>query len=246
LPKGRTALVLRPNSGVSGDILVAGLARLAGATQDDLDQSVAALGFPDLKGKLRVAPRSLGEIAGWGLELELPHEHAHRNLADITALFEASSIPEAAKGLAVKAFSILAEAEGRVHGVDPAEVHFHEVGALDSILDTGLAAILFARLDPALFVSGPLPICDGTIKCAHGLLASPAPAVSILLEGAAVRGIESTGETVTPTGIALLKAFGVAFGPWPSMTVEAQALVFGTRVLEGVPNGAQFAKGTLT
>jgi uncharacterized protein (DUF111 family) len=241
--RGRRALVLRPNSGISGDILVAGLARVAGASQADLDEAVAALGFPGLRGRVRVAPRALGPISGWGLELELPPEHAHRKLGDILDIFGKASIPEKAKALAARAFGILAAAEGQVHGIDPSEVTFHEVGALDSILDTGLAAALFARIDPDLFVCGPLPLCDGTIRCAHGLLASPAPAVSILLEGAAVRGIESSGETVTPTGIALLKAFGARFGPWPEMTVEAQALVFGTRALPGVPNGALFAVG---
>jgi uncharacterized protein (DUF111 family) len=240
-----TVLVLRPNSGISGDIWVAGLYKLLDASQDDLDEAVLNLGFAELKGKLRVVPRTIGAITGWGLELDLPHEHVHRKLSDIEAIFERATIPEKAKESAIKAFKILAEAEGKVHGINPSDVEFHEVGALDSILDTGLASIFHERLSPKYTISGPLPICDGTIKCAHGLLASPAPAVSILLTGATVKGIDSSGETVTPTALALYKAFDVRFGIWPEMTIVSQALVYGTRVLPNVPNGTQFACGSL-
>jgi uncharacterized protein (DUF111 family) len=116
---------------------------------------------------------------------------------------------------------------------------------LDSILDICLCAELFARLSPAQFVCGPLPLCDGIIKCDHGLLPAPAPAVFELLQGVPVRGIPSEGETVTPTAIALLKGLGAQFGAWPEMTIELTALVYGGRVLPGVANGALFALGTI-
>jgi uncharacterized protein (DUF111 family) len=241
----RKALVLRPNSGVSGDILVTGLYLMAGATPEEMDEALLALGLPDLKGKVRVVPRELTGISGYGLNLDLPHEHVHRTMRDIASFFNGSAISQRAKDLSMSAFEILAEAEGKVHGVPAGDVHFHEVGALDSILDTGLASIFFDKINPGLFVSGPLPVCDGVIECAHGILPSPAPAVSHLLEGVMVKGIKSEGETVTPTGLALLKAFGVSFGPWPQMMVESQALVYGTRILPGVPNGALFAKGPM-
>ncbi|MDR1308429.1 MAG: LarC family nickel insertion protein, partial [Deltaproteobacteria bacterium] len=241
-PAGRV-LVLRPHSGVSGDIMVAGLAALAGLGQDGLESLLADLGLGDLSGRVRLAPRTVGGIAGEGLHVDLPPEHAHRTLRDVVAFLEAAALTDRARELAIRAFSLLAEAEGRVHGRPPSEVHFHEVGAVDSLLDIGLAAAIFDRLNPAEFVCGPLPLCDGTIECAHGLLPSPAPAVSILLEGAMVRGLDSSGETVTPTGLALLRSLGARFGPWPAMTVERQALVFGTRVLPSVPNGALFALG---
>ncbi|MDR2460417.1 MAG: LarC family nickel insertion protein [Deltaproteobacteria bacterium] len=240
------ALVLRPNSGVSGDILVTGLYLMCQFTPKDLDEALKALGLSELVGKVRVVPRSFSSISGWGLDLKLPQEHVHRDLGAILPFFQNSALSARAKELAIKTFTILAEAESKVHGIPANEIHFHEVGALDSILDTGLAALMFDYLNPQLFVCGPLPICDGTIECAHGLLPSPAPAVSHLLEGVAVRGIDSEGETVTPTGLALLKAFGAKFGPWPEMTVDIQALVYGTRVLPKVPNGALFAKGPIT
>jgi uncharacterized protein (DUF111 family) len=210
---------------------------------DVMDEMTDALGLPDLKGKIRVIPKEVSNIGGYGLSLDLPRERVHRTLREIAPFFRGSAFSPAAKELALSAFEILAEAEGKVHGIPASDVHFHEVGALDSILDTGLASAFFAEIDPDLFVCGPLPICDGAIECAHGVLPSPAPAVSHLLEGVTVRGFPSEGETVTPTGIALLKAFGAKFGDWPEMVVDAQALVYGTKTFPGVPNGALFARG---
>jgi uncharacterized protein (DUF111 family) len=237
--------VLRPSSGIAGDIMAAGLARMAGFDDRDLDEALGALGLPELVGRVKVAPRLAGGISGWGLELSLPSEQRHRGLGDIGEFFAKSALTPAAKGLALESFRLLAEAEAAVHGSTPSEVRFHEVGALDSIIDAGLCSLLFDLISPDVFVSGPLPVCDGTVSCAHGLLPSPAPAVLRMLEGVPVRGIVSEGETVTPTGISLLKAFGAVFGPWPAMTVDAQAISYGCRTLPGVPNGAMFALGRL-
>jgi uncharacterized protein (DUF111 family) len=241
--QNRRVLVLRPHSGVSGDIMVTGLAQVSGLGQKDLDGLLADLGLGALRGRVFLEPRALGGITGFGLRVELEPEREHRTLNDIKDFLNKANLTDRARALALSTFAILAQAEGRVHGLPPDQVHFHEVGAIDSLLDIGLAAAIFDRLNPDLFVCGPLPICDGTIECAHGLLPSPAPAVSILLEGVMVRGINSVGETVTPTGLALLKSFGAKFGPWPLLTVERQALVFGTRVLPNVANGALFALG---
>ena len=236
-------LVLRPYTGISGDIMVAGLARMLGADQAALDRHIASIGMRELEGSLSVIPHSLNEVGGWQCRVTLPHEHSHRTLADITGIIAASSLTENAKQLAVAAFTVVAEAEGAVHGKETAEVSFHEVGALDSILDVCLASALFDALSPAFFVCGPLPVCDGTVRCAHGKLPAPAPAVMRLLHGLPVHGIPTSGETLTPTGVGLLRAFGASFGTWPPMTIETEALVYGTRVFENVPNGAIFALG---
>lgn len=242
--RGRgSVLVLRPYTGISGDIMVAGLARMLGADQAALGGMIDSIGVPGLAGGLAVVPHSLNEVGGWRCEVALPHEHSHRTLKDIKSIIAQSSMTERAKELAANAFTVLAEAEGAVHGKDADAVSFHEVGALDSILDTCLAAILFDRLGPDHFVCGPLPVCDGTIRCAHGKLPAPAPAVMRLLRDVPVRGIPTSGETITPTGVALLKAFGASFGEWPAMSITAEALVYGSRVFEGVPNGAIFAFG---
>lgn len=234
-------VVIRPNSGLSGDILVAGLSALAGP--DQLDQRLAALNLEQLIGRVGLVQRQVSQVSGLGLEVDLPQEHEHRHLKDIEEFFSRAEIDERARQLAVKTFRILAEAEGAVHGYPAAEVHFHEVGALDSIMDIGLVSVLLAELAPARLICGPLPICDGVIRCQHGLLPSPAPAVLRLLEDLPVVGLASRGETVTPTAVALLKAAETEFGPWPAMVVEKQTIAYGARILPGVPNGAIFARG---
>ena len=133
-----------------------------------------------------------------------------------------------------------------MHGKSPDEVCFHEVGALDSILDICLACALLDRLAPERFVVGPLPLADGSVLCAHGHIPAPAPAVLALLSGVPVRpfaGAPTAGELVTPTALALLRAFACDFGPWPAFRVTATALVYGSKVFPGTANGAVFAVG---
>lgn len=234
-------LVIRPISGLSGDMLLAGLARMARATDRELGEVAASLGLPG--NCVTVEPHAVNDVRGWKCRIDLPHEHSHRTMADIRRIIAGCSLTASAKSIAVTAFELLAAAEGRVHGISPDEVTFHEVGALDSILDTCLSAALYDRISPKKFVCGPLPLCDGAVRCEHGLLPVPAPAVLELLEGVPVRGIDTIGETVTPTAIAFLKALKTDFGQWPSMTVRECALVYGGHVLPGVANGAIFALG---
>ncbi len=235
-------VLIRPTSGLSGDMLVAGLARLACVGNDELGDLAAGIGLPE--SCVRLERRAVNEVYGWACRVSLPHEHSHRTLNDIRRIIiAAETMSPRARQLAEASFTLLAEAEGRVHGIPTEAVTFHEVGALDSILDMCLACILFDRMDPTELVCGPLPLCDGTIRCSHGLLPAPAPAVLDLIQGMPVRGIPSEGETVTPTAIALLKGLGAKFGPWPSMIVSRTALVFGARVLPDVANGALFALG---
>ena len=103
---------------------------------------------------------------------------------------------------------------------------------------------LFCLLAPSRFVVSPLPMADGFVRCAHGIIPVPAPAVLELMDGVPVRPFPGQGETVTPTAMALLKALPAEFGPWPAMRVEKKALVYGTRVFEDAPNGALFAYGS--
>lgn len=236
-------LVIRSFSGLSGDMLLAGLARMANVSQAELDKMAEDLGVKALKGSVVLEEREVSTVNGWTCKVKLPHEHAHRSLVDIRKIIADSDMDEQSASVADATFTLLAEAEGEVHGKPAEEVTFHEVGALDSILDICLAAMLFNRVSPDTFICGSLPLCDGAVKCAHGLMPTPAPAVLKLLQGVPVRGIPSSGETVTPTAIALLKGLGVRFGEWPEMIIERQALVYGTRVLPNVPNGAIFAYG---
>ena len=242
-PAAGLCLTVRAGSGLSGDMMLAGLALMAGASQEDLDAGVAELGLDAPAGSVSLERRSVNQVAGWGCRVSLPHEHAHRTMRDITAIIEKSAMAPRAAAMALHAFSLLAQAEGAVHGLSPQEVTFHEVGALDSILDICLACSLITRLDPARFVCSPLPLADGGVQCAHGWLPTPAPAVLELLRDVPVCGFAGRGETVTPTAIALLKAMGAEFGPWPFMRIERRALVYGDRVFADAPNGAVWALG---
>ncbi|QLA15972.1 LarC family nickel insertion protein [Desulfolutivibrio sulfoxidireducens] len=242
-PAPAAILVLRAPSGLSGDMFVAGLCRMAGLDAAAVEALVARLGVPQLAGALRVVPRSVSGISGYGCEIRLPHVHRHATMADIRELIGKSGMSRRGGELALAAFEELARAEAAVHGVAVEAVAFHEVGALDSILDVCLSAELFALIGPSRFVCGPLPVSDGVVACAHGLLSTPAPATLALLEGMPVYGIPGAGETVTPTAAALLRAFQVEFGDWPAMVLTRQARAFGTRIIPGVPNGAVFALG---
>ncbi len=236
----RTSIVLRTPSGLSGDMLVTGLSRLAELSGAELDALVDRIGVPGLHGAITVAPHSVKGISGWRATVDLPHEHHHRTLKTILELIEAGGLEPAAKALAAETFTILGKAEAAIHDIPLDQVSFHEVGALDSILDICLGAALFTRLAPVNFHCSPLPLCDGVIRCDHGPLASPAPAVQEMLRGVPVYGIDSQGETVTPTALAFLRAAGARFGKWPSVEIERVVRAYGGRILPGVPNGAMF------
>lgn len=233
-------IVLRTPSGISGDMLLTGLARLADVSNAELAAMVDGLGLDALHDVLSIKAHEVNHVSGWKAHIDLPHEHHHRTLKSIRDIIAASTLSDAAKELATRAFTILAEAEAKVHSIDIERVHFHEVGALDSILDTCLAAALFSQIAPETFVCSPLPMADGTIRCEHGLLASPPPAVQEMLNGVPVYGVDAEGETVTPTALAFLKAAGAVFGKWPHGTVERSARVFGGKTFKSIPNGAMF------
>ena len=236
-------LVIRTPSGLSGDMCVAGLAALAGLLDRDLDELVAQIRLPALRNSLGLSEHTVENISGYQLQVNLPHEHAHRTWADIRAIINDSAISDKARHWALEAFALLADAEAKVHGTTPDEVHFHEVGALDSILDICLAGQILEQLGADRIVCSPLPVGDGQINCAHGLLTSPPPAVQELLTDVPVYGIDHQGETVTPTALALLKAWNVEFGNWPKIKIARTVRAYGRKVITGVPNGAIFCIG---
>ncbi len=163
------------------------------------------------------------------------HHHPHRTLADILARIERADLPAVVRERAQAVFRRLAEAEARVHGVSPDAVHFHEVGALDAIVDVvgtvmGLHALGITRV-----VASPVPLSHGYVETAHGRLPVPAPATLALLEGVPVRGVDLAAETVTPTGAALVTTLADAFGPPPRMRVRRVGYGAGTMDLP-VPN----------
>ena len=142
-PFGGSVLTVRAHSGLSGDIFLAGLLRMTETDEEALNSLLASI-LPELSGSVRLVRREVNHVGGWHAEVTLPHQHEHRTLADIAALIAASGLSESAKRLSTAAFTLLAGAEAAVHGKKPEEVHFHEVGALDSILDICASCELFA------------------------------------------------------------------------------------------------------
>ncbi len=157
-----------------------------------------------------------------------PEVHPHRAWADIRALIEGADLPERARSRALAVFTRLAKAEARVHGTEVEAVRFHEVGALDSILDILGACLLLEQLHVDRIVATPLPLGGGTVKTAHGLLPVPVPAVRELLEGWPAAQDGRQGELVTPTGAALITTLAEP-GPMPSMTPSSTGTGAGTR-----------------
>ncbi len=240
--RNATALTIRLHSGLSGDMFLAGLLRMTEIDARETDLLLGSI-LPELAGTVVLTRKQVHHISGWHAKVNLPHQHEHRTLEDILQLIKSSGLGEAGKDLSINTFTLLAEAEARVHGIRQEEVCFHEVGALDSIVDVCLTCELFARLAPDEFIVSPLPMTDGSVSCAHGDIPVPAPAVLELLSGLPVVPFSGRGETVTPTGIALLHGLGASFGPWPAMYVEKKALVYGSRIFHDAPNGTIFAYG---
>jgi len=149
------------------------------------------------------------------------HHHPHRNLHDILHIVDASPLPEPVKEAARATFRRIAECEAQVHGTTIDKIHFHEVGAVDSIVDVVAAHLALHLLGVERVISSPLHVGSGTVKTAHGILPVPAPATALLLQGAPAYGSDVKGELVTPTGAALIVQRAHSFGPMPAMRVGA-------------------------
>lgn len=181
-----------------------------------MEELLGSIGLPALLGSVRLEKRSVSHIAGWGCRVELPHEHEHRTLKDIAGIIEAGNMAPEAGRLAIRAFSLLAEAEGRVHGKPASDVHFHEVGALDSILDICMTCALFVRLGPERFVCSPLPMGEGGVQCAPWLdSVSSSGRAGTSGRHPRMRFLRAGGNG-DPTAVALLRALGAEFGRGPA------------------------------
>jgi len=165
-----------------------------------------------------------------------PAEHGHRHYRDIRAMLEASGLAAGAKRRALAIFARLAEAEGKVHGMVVDEVTFHEVGAIDSIVDIAAAAIAMDLLGVEHVYTSTLPLGSGLVRAQHGVIPVPGPATIELLRGFPVRAGDGSGELITPTGAAILAALATPGEPVPPLRVEAIGYGAGTRRQPDRPN----------
>jgi len=158
------------------------------------------------------------------------HHHEHRRAADILSMIESSQLPDRVKQRSMAIFQVIAEAEGKIHGIDPSEVHFHEVGAMDSIIDTIGVCLALENLEIDEIYASPVATGQGYAKMAHGLYPIPAPATFELLKGIPLAELNARGELTTPTGAGILKALVKEFKPIiPSMTVDRIGYGAGTK-----------------
>jgi uncharacterized protein (TIGR00299 family) protein len=224
--------------GVAGDMLLGALID-AGAHVD-----LSGLGVEGLRVELGKAERH--GIVATTVDVVGAPSQPHRHWASIRDQLDAADLPPRAKERAQAAFRRLAIAEGRIHGIEPERVHFHEVGAVDAIGEVVGVALALESLGIDTVVCSPLPLGRGFTDAAHGRLPLPAPATVSLLEGAPVYGVELATELVTPTGAALVASLAAGYGPVPRMTLEGSGYGAGTRDLEALPNVVRVMIGSTT
>ena len=200
-------------AGISGDMSVGALLDL-GASREKLEKALASMKL-DNEFSYVISKKSVNAIMATDFDVILPahhhhehHHHEHRNLDDVNKIIDKADISENAKKLAKKIFKIVAEAESKVHGKDIKDVHFHEVGAIDSIVDIVSFSVLFDDLNPKKVYFSALTEGQGTVTCQHGKLPVPVPAVCEIASKYALplKSTENDGEMVTPTGAAIAAA----------------------------------------
>lgn len=225
--------ILDPFSGIAGDMTLGALVDV-GLDADWLRALPARLGIDGVQVSIERVKRA--GLACTKVDFEIPPQPHSRGIREIRKLIAEANVPDGVRSRADAAFTILAEAEGAIHGVPPEDVHLHEVGAVDAILDITGSVWGFELLDVRRVYCGPLTLGDGTVSAVHGVLPVPAPATMKLLEGLAVRpGPEGSGELVTPTGAALVRTLSSGRPP-ASYTPSRSGFGAGTKNPRGRAN----------
>ncbi len=219
-------------SGISGDMTLGALVD-AGVDPRAIISAIASLGLPV---ELSFETVRRGDFRSNYARVACAPEHAHRHLHHIEAMIDKAAITPRQAELAKRIFRKIGEAEAKVHGVDVAKVHFHEVGAADSIVDIVGAAVGLDLLGVERFEASPIPPGRGWVRAAHGKMPLPAPATAELLKGVPLAESTVEMELTTPTGAAIVTTVAEAFGPLPPMTIEAIGLGAGTKDLPGQAN----------
>ncbi len=231
-PGMRTA-IFDPFSGVAGDMTLGALIGL-GLDPEWLRALPTSLGLDDVTVEIREVLR--GELVCWKVDFGIPPQPHGRHISEIRALVAASGAPDDVRRRADAAFWAIAQAEGEIHGMPPEQVHLHEVGAVDAILDIVGSIWGLALLGVQDVRCGVLRTGDGTVRAAHGLLPVPAPATLALLQGHRISpGPEGAGELVTPTGAALVRVLSTGAPPAEYVPV-ASGYGAGTRDFPGRAN----------
>jgi pyridinium-3,5-bisthiocarboxylic acid mononucleotide nickel chelatase len=227
-------------NGIAGDMALGSLVD-AGADEAAVRQLLDRL--PVEGWTLDVAPVMRGGIAATHAVVRGSDDGTERTHRDIVELIRRAALPARVEARALETFAALAAVEGRLHRHAPADVHFHEVGGIDAIVDIVGTCAALEVLGIDEIRSSPVAVGLGTVRAAHGQLPNPAPAALELLRGAPVRGVEIDLELTTPTGAALLAALARGFGALPALTIASVGYGAGTRDLPGRPNVVQVVIG---
>jgi uncharacterized protein (TIGR00299 family) protein len=243
-------------SGISGDMFLGALLD-AGVSAQLLHDTVTAL---NIDAKLEISRVLRGGISGTKIDVysngekdlpreafwkqqqnhaDTPHDHAHSNgrgLSEIRRIIDHAAISSTAKATAIRIFEALGQAEAEIHNTTVDQVHFHEVGAADALVDIVCAAVGAESLGVEEWVCSPLNVGGGTVQCAHGTLPVPAPATLRLLKDAPIYSSGPQVELVTPTGAAIVKTLSSRFAAFPAMKIEKAGYGAGTREFAEYPN----------
>lgn len=231
---------LDASSGISGDMFIAALLD-AGLEEQPFLAGLRTIAAGPFEFKRSRVLRS--GLAGTHIEFAAPERPPHRHLSHIEKLINESGLPPRVKERALAIFTRLADAEGKLHAKPPGEVHFHEVGAVDAILDITGACLGVELMGIEELCCSPLNVGAGRVDAAHGSLPVPAPATAELLKGLPVFSSGIDGELVTPTGAAIVATLATQFGPMPRMTIAQTGYGAGSRDIPGHPNLARVMIG---
>ena len=220
-------------SGISGDMVLGAFVDMGVSTQW-LTEMIRSLSI----GEVEIVARDVKQNGIGAKKIAVLEKGASpaRNYRDIVKIIEDARLGDRVKTTAVKIFSRIADAEARVHRCQKDDVHFHEVGAVDSIVDVVGAALCLDHLNIETVSASPLPLGSGFVDCAHGKLPVPVPATLEIVKGIPVYGGTSDGELVTPTGAGIIASLSQAFGPIPDMQIDRVGYGSGSRERQGMPN----------
>ena len=229
-------------SGISGDMILGAFLDL-GLEKAVIESLPQKLNLEQVKLEIKKVDKN--GISATKVNVIFPHEHVHRHLSDIEKIIDNGELSDKVKILSKKIFNKLAEAEAKIHGTTPDKIHFHEVGALDAIVDIVGVASCFTELDISAAYCGNISVGGGMVKMAHGLYPVPAPATSILLNGFTISQGPVEKELVTPTGAAILSALVNEPKSRPSFTLINSGFGAGNMTHEQIPNVLRISIGEI-
>jgi pyridinium-3,5-bisthiocarboxylic acid mononucleotide nickel chelatase len=240
-------ILIEPFSGISGDMFLGALLDL-GADFQRVEAELRCLPVSGYRLEKHCCMRAGIQATKFDVLIDIPplhhsQEHHHKTFREIRTLIENASLSPWVMEKSLEAFSRLAAAEGKVHGMAPDDVHFHEVGAVDCIIDIVGTMLAAEQFQPARFICGAINVGRGTLKCHHGIYPVPAPATQEILKGIPTFANEVDGELTTPTGAALAISLASEFLPHPLIKVRSTGYGAGTRDIPGNANVLRLTLG---